>query len=227
LPRSDVDWDLRLYAVGTDGRAMPPARTSIAGVRVVLAPPRSINVRAGRRTAPATWQAAASSTATGHKTTGRIAAMWVRSPSVSIWTRVPVVADAGGSVHYTTPLLTRYVLRIQTTPSGASPGDITVVTVLPPARVTLTAYGTASNRRLHVRMAGSVRPGNGGTTVWVQSHSTTGVWVTIATSRLRAGSVYRFNLTINGTGTRTLRVLCATTPNNAFGISRVVTYVVR
>jgi hypothetical protein len=59
----------------------------------------------------------------------------------------------------------------------------------------------------------------------MQSLSTTGVWITIATSRLRAGSVYRFNLTINGAGSRTLRIVCAATPSNAAGFSRGVTYV--
>jgi subtilisin family serine protease len=228
LPRAYVDWDLRLFAVGTDGRAKPPTLTTVAGVRVVLAPPRSISLRAGRRTVPVTWQAVATSTASGRKTTGRIAAMWVRSPSAGTWTTVPVIADAGGSVHYKTPLLTRYLLRIQTAPSGTSPGDTTtIVTVLPPARVSLTAYGTTSAGRLHVRMAGSVRLGKAGTAVWVQSLSTKGTWVTIATSRLRTGYVYRFTLTINGAGSRTLRVLSAATPTNAVGVSRAVTYLVR
>ncbi len=225
LPRANVDWDLRLYAVGTDGRAMPPALTTVAGVRVVLAAPRIVKVRIGRRTVLATWQAAATSTASGHKTTGRIAALWVRSPWVSTWTRVSVVSDPGGSVHYTTPLLTRYLLRVQTAPSRTSPGDTSIVTVLPPARVSLTAYGTTSKSQLHVRMSGLVRPGKVGTSVWMQSLSTTGVWITIATSRLRAGSVYRFNLTINGAGSRTLRIVCAATPSNAAGFSRGVTYV--
>jgi hypothetical protein len=76
-------------------------------------------------------------------------------------------------------------------------------------------------------MAGSVRLGKAGTAVWVQSLSTKGTWVTIATSRLRTGYVYRFTLTINGAGSRTLRVLSAATPTNAVGVSRAVTYLVR